>query len=497
MQSKSKVLFLALFFYSVKIITMEFTSSSVSYSRLREIEVKEENEIKEFRESEDMPTQLEQIDDFTYKKLDQHLPKELTKIILEYANMKVLYSIQYLHSQTINTEHSYLNNLVALNNNSFTTDTKNREIKLWKPNQDGKYEHTKTLVHNYEFAYTSVKLIQLQNNSVAFIDKSENKIYIWNYNENGEYSHLQTLYHYNTDFCSRLAICFGTTINGNHCINDMIELRNGSLVTTSGLDSKETIKIWKINQDSKYDLVQTIHLNESLDYLIELPNFSIIGCSKDGNIMVFKINQEDNKYHLFEEDVIQLRWPEMIHGIIQFKNGSFGIGTSKSIIVCKFDQHGSLYCDENESISVCIKFTTQLHNESLVSYYQNNIYIWKLDGNIKYYCYQYIENAHNDRINKIIELQDGSFASCSDDKTIKIWKLDETQRCYCYQIINDAHSIMVKNLIQLQDGLIVSSSNSKVIKIWKPKLVPTEIFIMETTSEIDDPESCCDKLCFG
>jgi len=478
---------------------IEQTSSDVSYRRLREIEFKEEKETKEFSESEDVPTQLDQINDFIGKKLDKHLPKVVTKIILEYANMKVLYNIQYLHSQTINTEHDFLNNLVALNNNSLTTDTRNREIKLWQPNQDGKYKHTKTLAdYNYwclnEFCYTDVKLIQLRDNFLAFIIKSKNEIYIWNYNGNGEYSHFQTLYHCNSNFLGRLTIFCYTSMDPGNCISDMIQLRNGSLVTCSGLESDHIIKIWKINQGGKYDLFQAIHSNNSLNYLIELPDLSIIACSKDGIINVLKINQE-NKYYLFEEGRMRLRWNETIDGIIQFKDGSFGIGTSKSgIKVYKFNQHGNLHY--NGSISIYIKYIIQLQNESLVSYYQNNIYIWKLDGNRKYYCCQSIEDAHNKRINKIIEQQDGSIVSCSDDKTIKAWKLNEEQKYYCYQVINNAHSIWIKNLIQLQDSSIASCSNHKVIKIWKPKLVPTDTLTIETSPEIqDDPESCYDKLC--
>ena len=55
------------------------------------------------------------------------------------------------------------------------------------------------------------------------------------------------------------------------------------------------------------------------------------------------------------------------------------------------------------------------------SLHSGSILIFKLISSNSYQLIQDIK-GHDDRVTKIIQIKDGRFISCSNDKTIKIWK---------------------------------------------------------------------------
>lgn len=95
---------------------------------------------------------------------------------------------------------------------------------------------------------------------------------------------------------------------------------------------------------------------------------------------------------------------------------------------------------------------------------EHTIKIWRLKDN-KYHLYQTINTNHTDRIFSLMELQDGSLASISIDSTIKIWKLKDNQYSHFQTLTHEDQSIT--NLIQLKNGSLASCSDT--IKIWKLK----------------------------
>ena len=73
-----------------------------------------------------------------------------------------------------------------------------------------------------------------------------------------------------------------------------------------------------------------------------------------------------------------------------------------------------------------------------------------------YYCEEII-NRHNQGINSICELEDGTIVSCSNDKSIIIGDYS----------INNAHDGSVLKVIALPDNRIASCSKDMTIKIWR------------------------------
>jgi WD40 repeat protein len=91
------------------------------------------------------------------------------------------------------------------------------------------------------------------------------------------------------------------------------------------------------------------------------------------------------------------------------------------------------------------------------------IRIWNIISN----CSQVrILSGHQDSIQTIIVLNDGTLASGSDDKTIKIW---DTSNGEIIKTLN-GHSGTIYSLVVLNNGILVSCSGDKTIKLWNTKL---------------------------
>ena len=75
--------------------------------------------------------------------------------------------------------------------------------------------------------------------------------------------------------------------------------------------------------------------------------------------------------------------------------------------------------------------------------------------------YQNVQNIkeHNKGVNKIIELKDGRFVSCSNDKTIKIWKFNN--QLILEKTIN--HINEINSILELKENEVVTISNGSII----------------------------------
>jgi WD40 repeat protein len=106
----------------------------------------------------------------------------------------------------------------------------------------------------------------------------------------------------------------------------------------------------------------------------------------------------------------------------------------------------------------------------------NRIKIWKRIDD----CFECIDTfmEHKDYVWCLINLEDGKFASGSDDKCIKIWgyvpptKVEDpstlTSNYKCLATVY-GHGDSVYSLIYLGDGKIASGSEDKTVKIWDVK----------------------------
>ena len=106
--------------------------------------------------------------------------------------------------------------------------------------------------------------------------------------------------------------------------------------------------------------------------------------------------------------------------------------------------------------SVC-----RLRNGNLASgNNRDEIIIYEIDGNKhKRIC---IIKPHTNRVNKVIELEDGRLCSCSSDKTITIW-----DRNYQFFYILTGHTDEIMSIIEMNDYIISSTYDKYYISLFK------------------------------
>ena len=77
-----------------------------------------------------------------------------------------------------------------------------------------------------------------------------------------------------------------------------------------------------------------------------------------------------------------------------------------------------------------------------------------------------INNAHNDRINKVITLPNNRIATCSDDQTIKIWKSNKPYSDTPIKVL-EGHSDEVTSLLYIKErDIMISGSGDGTLLLW-------------------------------
>ena len=84
-----------------------------------------------------------------------------------------------------------------------------------------------------------------------------------------------------------------------------------------------------------------------------------------------------------------------------------------------------------------------------------SILIFKLISSNSYQLIQDIK-GHDDRVTKIIQIKDGRFISCSNDKTIKIWKFLNEQ-LILDKTLNEYEETGISSIIEFKENEIIST----------------------------------------
>ena len=147
---------------------------------------------------------------------------------------------------------------------------------------------------------------------------------------------------------------------------------------------------------------------------------------------------------------------DVVNQIILLKDGRIASSSNdKSIII---------YNQEDFSVQLQIKnFDSEVLNIMqgsndyiFASLYSGNISFFKLNPNNSNLNIQNIK-AHKDIVRKIIELKDGRYVSCSQDKTIKIWKFINNNLILDRIINVDSLEIGVSSIEQVNENEIIST----------------------------------------
>ena len=240
--------------------------------------------------------------------------------------------------------------------------------------------------------------------------------------------------------------------NAHNDFISYIDIKNENNFVTSSYDY--SIKTW-IKKNNTFQINKII-LNAHDSWIRKIIYNSkgdLISCSWDGKIKIWEMNNNilKNKTlnHLNQVNSILL---------IEDKNIliSSGIGTkffdlNTYQLIISFDD---TFCRWNNAIEI-------LDNDKIIvqGYYSNNLKIISISQK------KIVGEIRNDNICFVIKLIENKklFLIADLDKNIKVYRNDNYT---LEQFIQNAHYDKINGIIQLKNNLIISFSNDNQIKIW-------------------------------
>ena len=195
-------------------------------------------------------------------------------------------------------------------------------------------------------------------------------------------------------------------------INKVIYCSNGNLISCS---NDKNIKIWKENNNNNYDNIKTLTHSNYVDSLLLFEDKNILISSGGDGTKFWDLNDYNNinciKY--FKET-----WCGWHGGLCKLDEDRIIVKTAKnnSLKVISISKKEIIKVI-NHPFECWAIYLIKDKGIFLVGGKSKDIMIYRNDN---YECIQTIKNAHDDDIQDLIELKDGSIISCSY-KIMKIW----------------------------------------------------------------------------
>ena len=250
------------------------------------------------------------------------------------------------------------------------------------------------------------------------------------------------------DYFLNLNLTIHAHKGGVNALNQIIYNKNKNILLTGGNDS--IIQIWDINDD--YNNIKKLLFNGPIINIFTITN-EIFSCYSNNFLSLWSIEKYEK---IFEVEINGIYILEYLNE----NNFAAGMEDNSIDIFNIFDKkmkYKKKLMGSNDIIS-CIK---KIDEKYIISgNYDGDLIVWDL---IKLDLFFLIKKAHFYKITSIIQLNDGSFATCSNDKTIKIWNLHQRVN---FLTFSEAHEKAINNLIQLNNGMLVSTGKDSLIKIW-------------------------------
>ena len=219
---------------------------------------------------------------------------------------------------------------------------------------------------------------------------------------------------------------------------------------------------------------------EMIDYL----NFKIINNGNYDNStynqnILYNAFKEMNAYRINEiktkEDIFDLEctaFNNSVNCIIMLSDNRLCACSSDHSIKI-FDIHTgkdfNLRVDKPQAHSEEIRCIEEIQRNILASGGKNDIKIWEITDD-QLILNKEINNAHRNYINKIIKLENGEFATCSDDGLIKFWSSHYNEK----ESKNAHHGFKINNIYYFKDvqnndrkTLVSISNETKHVTFWK------------------------------
>ena len=233
-----------------------------------------------------------------------------------------------------------------------------------------------------------------------------------------------------------------------NALNEITSNSNKNILLTGGNDA--IIQFWDINDD--YNNIKKLTLNGPVINIFVLTN-EIFSCYSNNLLTLWSIEKYEKIFGVEINDIYTLEY-------LNDNNFAAGLEDNSINIFNIFDTKMT-YKKKLEGSNDIISCIKKIDEKYIISgNYDGDLIIWDL---IKLELFFLIKKAHLYKINSIIKLNDGLYATCSNDKTIKIWNLHQRVNIFTF---SEAHEKSINNLIQLNNGMLVSAGKDSLIKIW-------------------------------
>lgn len=298
---------------------------------------------------------------------------------IEYFNKNYIVNVQCNTKciSTLNKSHeSGVNCLIQIKDGRLVSCSDDKTIKLWKQTE-WEYECESILEGHKSKVYALHQLIDNRLVSGSF-----REIKIWDLTNNE---------------------CLSTLTGHTNSVFALINSKDNLLISAGD----NTLKLWDV---SSYNCLSTLSGHNDIIYcLIELRDNRIASGSNDKSIKLW--NVEERKCvgtlngHIHNVNVLfQLNDGRLVSGSCDLTIRFWDINSLKQVGII------------DSSDEIVLSFI-QLSNGVLIST-DENICLWDINE-----CKLIKDISHQSYIHKLVQLNDGRIASCSDDNSIQLWNI--------------------------------------------------------------------------
>ena len=253
------------------------------------------------------------------------------------------------------------------------------------------------------------------------------------------------------------------TIKDEEKIYFHIQLKNGNILYGNHIGE---IKVIKLNNNS-YELIQKItgH-SHSIKKVLELKDGKLISCSRDGTLKIWEL--VNGQYKCIKTITISDEIYTM--NIVHVNDNEFAL--SVDILDCvKFFESNKNY----ELISEIKEIKISMSNDSMCMTKEGILIVGSdLDGGIylidtlNHILIAKILEDNICRVNSLIQLNNGNILAggkYEDKFSLVLFKI-ENNNLIEIEKNDEAHKESINCLVEKEDGTIISCSNDKTIKFW-------------------------------
>ena len=226
--------------------------------------------------------------------------------------------------QSLSLHSDIVLSMIKLENGNLVSSGKDNTIIVWQKNEGGFYEEKQSIKETHPV----LKLIGLKNNKFGYTSDDGILIIMGEVGEDNKYD----------------KIC---ELNHEGRILSMCELKNGFIFTAgTGLNTKKNyyIYVWKPDQEKGYVFLQKLAGHKAdVNDIIELKDGNIISSSRDRNLIIWKEIKVENDIKYAKNEVLS-EYPHGMFLLAQLRDGRICTSTSNNSLIF-WRKWGSLpYC---------------------------------------------------------------------------------------------------------------------------------------------------------